>query len=195
MNVILVRHGETTANVKRLFCGHTDVELTEKGIMQANEAYEKLKKYDFDMVFSSDLKRAYETAEIINRDRKLKINVVPELREINFGEFEGHTFDEILSKDSSFKSEYFDDNWNYTFPNGESLGKMNHRIIAAYRKVLEENKDKNLLMVLHAGVIRGILANEISENYKSYWKYDIKNCGIAKIKYYNDIAILKEMNK
>jgi alpha-ribazole phosphatase len=195
MNVILVRHGETTANADRLFCGHTDVELTEKGIMQANEAYEKLKKYDFDMIFSSDLKRAYETAKIINRDRKLKINVVPELREINFGEFEGHTFDEILSKDASFKSGYFDDNWNYTFPNGESLEKMNHRIITAYKKVLEENEDKNILMVLHAGVIRGILSNEISENYKSYWKYDIENCGISKIKYYNDIAILKEMNK
>ena len=195
MNVILVRHGETTANVKRLFCGHTDAELTEKGINQAKEAYEKLKSYDFELVFSSDLRRAYNTAEIINSDKRLKINRVPELREINFGEFEGHTFDEIMSKDDKFKKGYFHDNWSYRFPNGESLEEMNHRIITAYRNILKENNDKNILMVLHAGVIRGILANEISDNYKSYWKYDIENCGITRIKYYNDMAILKEMNK
>ena len=117
--LILVRHGETTMNLQKLYYGFLDADLTEKGIEQVKSAREILKNMDYDEIYSSDLKRAYKTAEIINH-KGLEIKVSKEIRELNFGIFEGYTYQELKEK---YPKELLisQKEWKtYNFENGES---------------------------------------------------------------------------
>lgn len=87
--IYIVRHGQTDWNVKRLIQGHIDIPLNEEGKRQAKKISIELKGITFNKIYSSDLKRAYETAKIIAQDRKLKIVVSEDLRERYFGKFQG----------------------------------------------------------------------------------------------------------
>jgi len=98
IKLILIRHGESDGNVQRKFCGFKDVELTKKGIYQAERLAYRLKGLPVDAVYCSDLKRARHTAEIIFRDRGIDIVTNPKFREMNFGIWEGYTFEEVKSK-------------------------------------------------------------------------------------------------
>lgn len=92
--IYLVRHGETEWNVKKLIQGQKDIPLNEKGKKQAG----KLKKIKFDAIYSSDLKRAAETAKIIAGKRRLKIIKSTALRERYFGKFQGELFGDSQNK-------------------------------------------------------------------------------------------------
>ena len=89
ITVCLVRHGETQENVRQILQGHIDGTLTESGIAQAQLVQEKLRGQTFQMFFSSDLKRAYDTALIINKNFNLLIQKTQLLRERDWGELTG----------------------------------------------------------------------------------------------------------
>lgn len=195
MKIILVRHGETTANVGKLFCGYTDVALTEKGILQAEEAAEKLKDYKFTKVVSSDLRRANRTASIINAYHQLPIVKDERLREMNFGECEGHTYEEIVAnRPEAFKKKGMG-TWEFTFPEGENLKVMTRRVMEAFNDLRKSlTNDDIALVVVHAGVIRSILATEVARSEDSYWHFDIDNCGVVELNYFNEFCMLTKLN-
>ena len=87
MNIFVVRHGQTEWNVLKKMQGSADIELNEKGLSQAQDTADMLSSETFDVIFSSALKRAKQTAEIINNSRGLNIIFDDRLRERNFGEF------------------------------------------------------------------------------------------------------------
>ena len=89
MNIFVVRHGQTEWNVMKKMQGSADIELNEKGLSQASDTADMLRDLAFDIIFCSPLKRAKQTAEIINDDRGLNIIFDERLRERNYGEFEG----------------------------------------------------------------------------------------------------------
>ena len=93
--IYLVRHGETDWNNDGRFQGHVNIPLNEKGKIQAQEAYEKLKAINFDLIYSSDLERAAETARIINAHREIPIRYDQRLRERDAGKYSGLTLSEI----------------------------------------------------------------------------------------------------
>jgi len=101
IKLILIRHGESDGNAQRKFSGFQDVNLTEKGIWQAKRLARRLEGMQVDAFYCSDLKRARHTAEIIFGDRGEDIVVSPNLREINFGTWEGLTFEEIKLKEGA----------------------------------------------------------------------------------------------
>lgn len=195
MKLILVRHGETTANVNRLFSGHMDVALTEKGIHQATVAAEKLKHTEITKIYSSDLRRAFRTASIINAYHHLEIEKDERLREINFGACEGYTYEEIIAaRPDAFKRKGLGD-WDFKFPEGESLGVMNKRVMLSIDHIKKTMaNEETVLVVAHAGVIRSVLAMEIARNKDAYWRYDIENCGIVELKYFDDFCMLTKLN-
>ena len=98
LRLILVRHGETEWNAQRRYQGHSDVPLSALGRRQAARAAERLAALKIDAVYTSDLGRALETAEIIAEQRGLEVCAEPRLRELNFGVFEGLTFDEAQAQ-------------------------------------------------------------------------------------------------
>lgn len=100
LTVYLLRHGETTWNADgNRYCGATDVELTPKGRAQALEAGALLRGISFDAIYSSPLKRAFDTALIASGRKQSEIVVVPELKEASFGNWEGKTRAEFIAED------------------------------------------------------------------------------------------------
>ena len=188
--LIIVRHGQTQMNADGLFFGKLDPELTDLGKEQAQSAREKLKAFNYDNIYSSDLKRASQTADIVNYLNK-EIIYDSRLQEINFGIFEGLTYSEIKEKypEDCKESEV---NWEtYNFRTGESPREMQARAVS-FIKSLDLKKDN--LIVTHWGIIGCILSWYLSTGLQSYWKYSVHNGGIAVIEFCDDFPVLTGLN-
>ena len=172
MYLAVVRHGETIRNIVGLVQGDTESMLSEKGKAQAIEVKEKLKGQTFDIVFSSPLSRAYQTAEIIT-DKKLPIVIDDRLNERDYGDFEGHTREEFNYID------YWNYNSNLEENHGESVQHLCMRIDEFLKDIKEKYKNKRVLVVTHSGVARAIyyLLNGIPDN-GDMSIVDIPNCTI-----------------
>lgn len=169
--IYIVRHGQTDWNLEGRYQGRIDIELNDVGLKQAHIIHDELKNIKFDKVFSSPLKRAYKTAEIICNKDIIKDN---RLIERSNGELEGRLKSEI--------KEAFDFNDPYENHLGiESIVDFRKRIDDFFNDILKEYKGKNILIVTHAGV--GIYArcffegDPIDGNFNNY---KLKNCEVLK---------------
>lgn len=188
--LIIVRHGQTQMNVEGIFFGKLDPGLNEMGRVQCKKAGDILKKYGYDAIYSSDLLRASETAELINY-LKLPIKFDKRLQEIDFGIFEGLSYKEIKEK-YPVECEKSKNEWKtFDFVTGESLERLQSRAIEFVESL---DKTKNNLVVTHWGVINCILSWYFSDKLESYWKYSVENGGICIIEFADDFPILKGLN-
>lgn len=201
MRIYFVRHGESTANDLGIYSGHLDVELTEKGTKQALNCKKILDDTNFKYVISSDLIRAKDTAKIICGDRDMEICEIKDLREMNFGVWEGLSNSQIVEK---YKDEY--DTWksdyiNLKAPEGESLQGFYDRAVGAYetikkkfivgkdednlpeKRYLCDESSEDILVVSHSGVIRSLISYEMGTGIDGYWKYAVDNCSVSIIEY------------
>lgn len=195
--IILVRHGETELNREKKFFGWQDPELNSKGINQAENAgknlKEILKKISDEEIefFSSPLKRAVQTAEAIN-SRSWDINFDESLKELNFGIFEGLSYEEIIEKYPK-QSEIAFEKWQeYNFETGESPQDLQRRTVTFLEEKI--NLEKTTIIVAHWGVINCILSHLFSRELDSYWKFSLKNGGIAVIGFDNSFPVLEGFN-
>lgn len=146
MNIMLVRHGQTDWNVKRRVQGWANICLNENGKKQAFIVAKSLIDVKIDLIISSPLERALQTAEIINKYKNVPIIIDERLKERNFGEFEG------LEK-NNFD---FDGFWNYKMNNkylkAENIERFFNRVYDFLDEIKETYKDKKVLLVTHGGV-------------------------------------------
>ena len=167
----IVRHGESLGNMAKMFLGHTDLDLSELGYIQAQKTADKLRDVHFDYIYSSDLKRAYNTAVPNAEIRGMRIITSEELREIHVGKWEGKTVDEILLHDEDL----FINGWRKNFgtatpPEGESVIAGGKRFMAEIIRIAERHPGCVILVTTHAAVLRsfwgmacGMQAKQISE--------------------------------
>lgn len=179
----LVRHGETDWNVKGLLQGHQDTLLNKTGKKQAVETRKILNKIKFAKVFSSDLLRAKETAEIIVLKKKIAVETTKALRERYFGRFEGihwqknKEYQKLISKfyklseEERYKGKPYED----TESNEELVG----RFIPFLREVAVAYPGKNILVVGHGGVMRAFLTH--LGYFKTLPPGSIKNTAYVKV--------------
>lgn len=160
VTVYLTRHGETRWNIENRLQGSMDSPLTEKGIRQASLLGERLKDIDFQAIYSSPSERAIQTARYITLEKHAPIHTVEDLKEINFGDWEGKTKEEIvLNHDIEYQNFWTcPHTYNHIPHNGEGLSDFKQRVERAVRKLISENDNKNVLIVTHAVVIRAIMA-------------------------------------
>ncbi len=147
--LIIVRHGETVYNLKGLFQGQIDSELTNRGKQQAICAAKRLKDENIDIVYSSPLQRAEMTANIINRDRKLDICLDERLKEIRCGEWEGHQIDDIKRMDEEEFRHWEHEPHKFTVEGAETFEQVAQRAAESLDKIISENKGKTILLVSH----------------------------------------------
>jgi len=122
--LLLVRHGETALNSSERYWGHTDVKLGALGIKQAERLRELLAEENIDAIYSSNLERAWKTAEIIASRHKADIITCAELKEVNFGELEGLTFNEIAQRYPEVVKSWIEGKQGLKYPGGESLSEF-----------------------------------------------------------------------
>ena len=144
--IYIVRHGQTEWNVLGKVQGKQDISLNEKGREQALLTKKDLDNKKIDLIIVSPLKRAYETAEIINKDRDLPMIIDERIKERDFGEFEGHIFKEID------KRPFWDYYINEQYESAECIQDFFKRVYDFLDDIIEKYKDKNVLLVTHGGV-------------------------------------------
>ena len=181
--IIFIRHGETDLNKAKVYFGHLDPDLNETGIEQLRKAkilFEKREKMP-DVVFSSDLKRCSQSMEILEIDEETEKILTKDLREINFGIFEGKTYEEIKNKYPE-KVEKMKNDWrNFKADKGESINEMMLRAAEKMNKIIAQYRNKKILVVAHAGVIQALTSYYLFGNLDGYWKFKINNGSMTKL--------------
>lgn len=156
--LLIIRHGQSIGNLERRFLGHTDLDLSELGYKQAEITKEYLKNEKIDVIYSSDLKRAYNTVKPIAESRNMEIKTSKNLREIYAGEWENGDY-EYLSQ--NFADEY--EKWKTDIGNaccngGESVAELQQRVYEEVMKIATENIGKTVCIGTHATPIRTLFA-------------------------------------
>lgn len=174
MKILVTRHGQTDWNVEKRIQGRTDVELNDKGIEQAYQAKEDLKEENIDLIICSPLKRAKQTADIINKDRNIPIIYDDRLLEICYGENEGRLHDDFD----------YDGFWNivetHEYKNAENVNNFMKRV-HNFLEEIKNYKEENILIVTHNGICRAINTyfNGIPKD-NNIINLGIENCEIVK---------------
>ncbi|MCE7748334.1 MAG: histidine phosphatase family protein [Candidatus Heimdallarchaeota archaeon] len=180
MRIFLVRHGETDHNKNRIIMGHLPTPLNETGKNQAKILAEELKGKGIQVIYSSDLVRAAETAVIISSELNLPVNYTDKLREHTLGDLDGVGISELLDEMDSLKE--FDD--LMTKHNGEQAEDFMNRVWEEFRNIARENKEKDyVLIVTHGGCIRSIIAKILDASKLVFDTIKQYNCSINIIDY------------
>ena len=149
----LVRHGETEWNAARRIQGQIDIGLNATGHRQAEAAGRWLVAAAIGAIYSSDLQRAWLTAQAIGRALGLAPQANPALRERRYGVFEGLTYDEAKRNHPAGYAAFEGRNADYNFENGESLTVMFDRVTDALREIVGRHAGRNVVVVVHGGVL------------------------------------------
>lgn len=155
--IYLVRHGEIGFGGKRSLVGQIDLPLSEKGRQQAGLLKQALMPPAFERIYCSDLGRSLETARIIAYPEEESIQIVPELREINLGAWDGKEVEEIKRQFPAEWKKREQDLVRYRPPGGESFADLADRVQPVFEGIVARGKGR-VLIVGHAGVNRVILA-------------------------------------
>ena len=155
MQLILIRHGETLWNKEGRVQGTSDVELSATGKKQAELLALSLKDHPLEAIHSSPLKRAHQTAEIINEFHHLDIQLHWDLMEMDQGDFEGFSFKKLMASKKEFLQKWISDPASVKMPNGESLSELQNRAWRITEEII--GKSQNALIVSHNFTIAAIL--------------------------------------
>jgi broad specificity phosphatase PhoE len=155
MELILIRHGETHFNRERKVQGIIDMELNDNGLRQAHQLALSLRNYEIDQIYSSPLRRAHKTAEVINQFHHLPIHLNNGLMEMDQGDFEGLSFQELAACHKDFLRRWNVDPAITRIPNGESFIEVQERAWKAIEEII--TVAENALIVSHNFTIAAIL--------------------------------------
>lgn len=164
MTVYLIRHGKTEANEKRLYCGSTDLPLSEKGREELRQLHYDMENVRF---LTSGMKRTNETLRVLFGDVPYAEDC--RFREVDFGAFEMRSYNEL--KDiPAYRDWCGGDNESNIPPNGESGRQMKQRVLTAFSEIREDT-----VLVCHGGVIAAIMEHLFPEEHKSRYDWQPKN--------------------
>ncbi|MEW6668500.1 MAG: histidine phosphatase family protein [Thermodesulfobacteriota bacterium] len=191
----LARHGQVQGYDSFPAYGHTDVEMTEVGLLQMEHLADRLRLTEIHAVYSSDLKRAVTGARIIGRHHDVPITAVPRLREVYFGDWEGKSFLEIRTRFPELLTRRETELLTFEPPGGgESIGHLAERVMAGFGEILEKNGEKNVLLVAHAAVNRVILCNALGLDLKSMFSLQQDYGCLNIIDYFPDRTLVRLVN-
>jgi len=180
MLIYLIRHGEKASKKENVM----DIALTEKGFRQAERTGVRLVGEHIERIYSSDMTRAVQTAETINRHLKVKHEVRPELREIDMGDCEALGWDVAYAMHPGFREAFTRHEEDVPYPNGES----GEDVWARARRVMEEITASGLsrvAVVSHGGTIRAILCGALGfpQARRFFLGNPPEHCGISVLQY------------
>ena len=193
-NLFLVRHGNTKLNSAERFWGQTDVELSEEGTRQAEQLRDRLATEKIDVIYTSNLKRASVTAEIIASRQQANIITCDELREINFGKFEGLKFEEINERYP--ESIELWTNWDLSikFPDGESVEELNNRVSKFLKRLEKHTEEETILIVAHSAPLRLLICHLLKIGPQHWRQLRLELASLSIMQTYPQGAILNRLN-
>ncbi len=194
LTLILVRHGETAWNKARRYQGQMDVPLSDVGEQQAARVANRLAERKIDACYASDLQRAMQTAEIIIEKNNFPLLADARLREMNFGVFEGLTWDEANAQYPDMVKAWLND-YNQPPEGGEALEDFSARVLSLRDELLEKYHGETVLLVAHGGSLSELLCLTMGLPSERRWVFAMDNASITELQISDDgYPVLKRLN-
>jgi broad specificity phosphatase PhoE len=192
MNLFLIRHAQTDYAKERRYYSFSDIALNQDGINQAVSLQKKLANSKPDFIFSSPSKRAYKTAEIIFPDKEIISS--RSLQELNFGLWEGLTFVQICENHQTLYDNWLRDPYKYGPPEGEMLPDLEKRTRQFLHEIYEEDENKTIVCVSHAGPIKAMICYLLDKNFHDFWATPVDLASVSYFKIKNKKVISYNLN-
>lgn len=177
MKLILVRHGQTEENKKKIWQGQSEGTLSEEGEEQAKKLARALEKEDISFVYCSDLKRAKNTLKPLLKNRKLPVEYVKELRERKLGVLEGANSEQVKEYVTKNKVDFETCN----FETGETLYEAKDRIAKFYETLSGKHEEDTILLVTHGGIVAYTILHLFNHPPEKFKEFIPDNTGITRI--------------
>lgn len=194
VRIILVRHAESLWNPIGRYQGRLDPELSQKGHKQAQLIGEALKKYNPTVLYSSPLKRTYQTAEYISKSLNLPININREMIEIDHGDWSGMLVEEVKEKYPEMFRDWLYQPQKVKFPNGESLLDVFVRVRKFLDSMIEKHDGETVVVVSHTVPIRACLTAGLGLSEDKFWSFGCDNASYSILDYERVRPILYKLN-
>jgi broad specificity phosphatase PhoE len=173
--LLFIRHAET--DLAGRFCGHSNPPVNERGLRQIEELLKTLKTESIDALYTSGQSRSLTTADAIGNIFGLSPVVLPGLREIHFGEWEGLSWPEIESRDPAYARQWSESFPDLPAPGGEPFEAFRSRVLNEVKRLLAITTQKCAAVVTHAGVMRIVLRSLCGFDEQEAWKRTGEYCG------------------
>ncbi|MBI5098413.1 MAG: alpha-ribazole phosphatase [Nitrospirae bacterium] len=201
----LIRHGETEGAETRRYKGHIDVPMSENGIRQMERVAEYLSAEvqklgsaevtsELSVIYCSDLNRAVKSAGIIAEPHGLKPIIMPELRERNFGIWEGMSFDEIKDKYPNEFNAWADNPLKFSPMQGESTIEVRDRALKAFDKITVQHNGHNIAIVSHGGINRIMLCELLGIPLENIFRVEQDYGCINVVELWDNYPVVKLIN-
>jgi broad specificity phosphatase PhoE len=182
LEILLVRHGATDWNLAGRCQGSTDRELSEAGVRQATALAETLSRETINAIYSSALLRARNTAQLISQPHGLAVRIEHDMRELDHGELEGLTFDEIKQQYPDFIQKWRAEPAELQVPGGERLSDVQQRALVALERIAAAHEASDrVIVVSHNFPILGVICHITGTHLNSYRDFRLEPCGHTRI--------------
>ena len=193
--LILVRHGESCWNISGRYQGQLDIDLSERGQEQAKLVAQRLRKIQIDLILTSPLRRALDTAGLIaSYHEHIPLVIDASLTEIGHGEWEGLTAAEVEEKFSAELALWQTEPAKVKMPGGESLAEVKARVFPTIQQAITEHPDKTILVCSHDAVLRLIILEATGVSLAGFWGLRIDNAAITVVEYHPAFSNVLALN-
>ena len=195
LRILLARHGMTTANQEDRFIGVTDPPLNDEGLVQAEALAARLEREGLTAIYSSPQLRARQTAQAVSGACGLTMQFEPDLRESDFGCWEGLTLTEIRARYPEQMRRWWASSAVDPAPHGgETLGQVSQRAREAYKRIVARHEDEAVLIVAHGGVLAALLSGVLGASLRTRWCYRFKAAALSELQVLDGQAVLVSLN-
>jgi broad specificity phosphatase PhoE len=197
IELILIRHGQTHTNVAGRWHGWSDQPLTPFGQVQAQATARRLapERDQIRGLYTSPLRRAAQTADVIGAALGREAIQIEDLKEINFGELEGTSLEEMEHQHPALFARWQDKtDMSFQWPGGERRADFFRRATDACQQILARHSGGKIVAVAHGGTIRACLAHLLPHQLSRWWDYALDNCGLNRVRIEKDKTQLIALN-
>jgi broad specificity phosphatase PhoE len=186
MQIVLVRHGATDWNLEHRCQGSSDRELSEVGVLQAEQIADVFRHENIQAIYSSNLRRARQTAQVISRHHNLPVLTEEDVRELDHGELEGLTFNQIKESYGDFLTRWRSEPADLQVPGGEKLADVAARAWNGLNQIVERHPGaESILVVSHNFPILSIVCRITKTPLNNYRTFHLEPCSLTRLRYDN----------
>jgi len=194
--IIVVRHGQTAWNEGQgeRFRGRADVELDDKGIKQAGTTAARLAQWEVAAIYSSPLKRALSTANILAEPLRLQVQPMEGLIDIDYGRWQGLSLKEAAEDDSKLYELWLKSPHLVTFPQGESLEQVQKRVVSAVESLVPQHPGQSIVLVSHKVVCKVLFCSLLGLDTSHFWELQQDPCAINLVEFDENAVAIVSLN-
>jgi alpha-ribazole phosphatase len=192
--VLLVRHGAPADDARGRCYGRLDVPLSAAGTDEAVALATRLAAVELDAVYTSPRVRARATAEACCEGRRLQPVVDARLRELDFGSFEGRTYEAIEREEPDVYRRWMEEPTTVRFPGGESFADLRVRVAAALAGYRDRHRAGTICVVTHGGVVRSAVADALGLADERIFAIDVGYCRVSVVEWFGETAVVRLVN-